>query len=191
MRPEDIVNNALEIIGHEQRIATFGDGWPEAVAARDMWGQVRDAQLSVLRPEWAVWDDELVPSKSAPPWYDDVNPWTPDYPDLPWRYEYKLPELCLVPLALHPRPAYLPVWRPRPMRFRAKTASGVHTLLGDDPAPILTSVHSVHDTELWDNNFIDAVTETLAKRLAGLFGKAPRPAQGRQEREADSADNPG
>jgi len=71
-----------------------------AVAARDMWGQVRDAQLSVLRPEWAVWDDELVPSKSAPPWYDDVNPWTPDYPDLPWRYEYKLPELCLVPLAL-------------------------------------------------------------------------------------------
>src|SRR6185436_12851582 len=74
------------------------------------------------------------------PWYDDVNPWTPAYPDLPWRYEYPLPALCLVPLAVKPRPAYLPVWRPRPMRFRAKTASGVYTLLGDDPAPILTSV---------------------------------------------------
>ena len=182
MKPEDIVNQALEIIGHGHRIGSFWDGSPEAAVARDMWSETRDALFTGLKPEWAIWDDELIWSKAAPPWYDDVTPWTSAYPDLPWRYEYPLPELCLVPLAVKPRPAYVPVWRPRPMRFRVKTASGIYTLLGDDPAPILTSVHSVHDTGVWEHPFIEAVVETLAKKLArlGAHGAEPHQAQAEQ-----------
>jgi len=188
MTIEGIVNQALDRIGYRKHLGNLWDGSAAARVALDCWGDTRDALFTVLRPEWAIWDDELIWSKAAPPWYDDVTPWTPDYPDLPWRYEYPLPELCLVPVAIKPRPAYLPVWRLRPMRFRAKTASGVYTLLGDDPAPILTSVHSVHDPAVWDNPFIEAVVETLAKKFARSLapGSVPEQQQGGQH-----ADHPG
>ena len=189
MMPEDIVNNALEVIGHEHRIASFWDGSPEAVVARDMWAQVRDAQLSALQPDWARWDDPLTPSKTAPAYYHEQLEWTTEYPDMPWRYEYALPDDCLVPLAIKPRPSYLPVWRPRAMRFRVKTSAGIYTLLGDDPKPVLTCIHSVPDTRIWHNDFIDEMTETLAKRLAGLFGKAV--ARQRPQAGESDADNPG
>jgi hypothetical protein len=187
MMPEDIVNNALEVIGHEQRIGSFWDGTFEAVVARDMWIQLRDAQLSALQPDWSRWDDALTPSKTAPPAYSDARKWSSATdPDMPWLYEYALPDDCLVPMAIKHRPSTLPVWRPRPMRFRIKTEAGVYTLLGNDPAPVLTCVHSVADTTVWHNDFIDAMTEALAKRLAPLFGqKMAKP------RETEDANNPG
>jgi hypothetical protein len=189
MSIESIVNQALDRIGYKRHIGNIWDGSAAARVALDCWGDTRDTLFTMLKPEWAIWDDELTWSKAAPAWYDDVNPWTSAYPDLPWRYEYPLPDLCLVPLALKPRPAYLPVWRPRPLRFRAKTAAGVYTLLGDEAAPILTSVHSVHDPSLWDNPFIEAVVETLAKKFARSL--APGAVQSEQQQGGQHADHPG
>jgi hypothetical protein len=166
MQPADVVNNALQLAGAEERISSFYDGSPFALAARDMWGHVRDRLFTALRPDWSVWDDALTASKTAPPYYDEQTPWTQAYPDLPWRYEYPLPALCLVPLAIKPRPAYVPVWRPRAMRFQVRAAGGVYSLLGDNPSPILTCVHSVHDTELWADDFTAAMVDALSKRIA-------------------------
>jgi len=192
MVPEDIVNNALDVIGHPTRINGFWDGTYEALVARDMWIQVRDAKLTLVQPEWSIWDDPLTAVKHMPSWgYDEQTPWTTEFPDMPWRYEYPLPANCLVPLALKPRQYTLPLWRPRPMGFRVKTANGVYTILGNDPAPVLSCVHSVPDTTVWEEDFIDLIIVELAQRLAPLFGKvaprqAPRPQEG-----ATNANTPG
>ena len=172
MSPEDIVNNSLEIIGHPHRIGSFYDGSFEAVVARDMWGETRDALLVRTQPDWAREDVALDILKTAPPYYDEQTPWEAGvHPDLPWLYEYEQPETCLVPLALKPRPHTLPVWRPRHMRFRVKTgADQTYVLLGNDPAPILTCIVHTHDPALWYEDFIELMTMTLAKKFEALFG---------------------
>jgi hypothetical protein len=169
MSIEAICNQALDTIGYKRHIGSIWDGTPAARVLLDAWGDTRDALISGLRPDWSTWDDELLAIKVAPSYYDEQNPWTPAYPDLPWRYEYGLPDLCLVPLALKSRPTYLTIYRPRPMRFRVK-AKDTYTLLGDDPAPILTCVHSVRDTELWPEDFRGVMVAALSKRVAPLVG---------------------
>lgn len=166
MTVESIVNQALDVIGYKRHLGSIWDGSAAARIALDAWGDTRDTLFTMLKPDWAVWDDPLVPSKTAPPWYDEQTPWTTEYPDLPWRYEYPAPEDCLVPLALKPRPTWTTVWRPRPMRWRTKAADGVYTLLGDDPAPILTCVHRVNTVDLWEADFTQAMVEILAKKFA-------------------------
>jgi|GraSoiStandDraft_4_1057263.scaffolds.fasta_scaffold85381_3 hypothetical protein len=186
MKPEDIVNQALEIIGHEQRIGSFWDGSPEAVVARDMWSETRDALLVRTQPEWAREDVPLMVSKTAPAYYDEQTPWEPAlYPDMPWLYEYAQPEECLVPLALKPRAHTMPIWRPRAMRFRVKTGTNqTYVLLGNDPAPILTCIVHTHDPAIWYEDFIELMVMALSKKLERRF--APHP----QERKPD-ANNPG
>lgn len=185
MTIESIVNQALDRIGYKKHLGNIWDGSPPARIALNAWGDTRDTLFTMLQPDWSRWDDPLTPSKTAPPWYDEQTPWDSDlHPDMPWRFEYALPELCLVPLALKPRPAYLPVWRPRPMRWRIKAEGGAYTMLGNDPAPVMTSVHSVHDVDLWHNDFIEAMVETLAKRLAPLTGGPAK----EPERKGDAND---
>jgi len=183
MKPEDIVNNALEVIGHPQRIASFWDGSPEALVARDMWSETRDALLVRTQPDWAREDLALEVLKAAPSYYDEQTPWIAGlYPDLPWLYEYAQPEECLVPLALKPRPHTLPVWRPRAMRFRVKTGSDqTYVLLGNDPAPILTCIVHTHDPGVWYEDFIELMIVTLAKKFDRLFGDKQRPPERRPD----------
>lgn len=187
--PEDVVNNALELIGHHNRIASFYDGSPEAIVGRDMWGEVRDALLIRLQPEWARRDIGLTVTKTAPVYgYDEQTPWTPDYPDIPWIYEYAYPEDCLSPLSMKPRAHTLPVWRPKPMRFRVKpnADSTDYVLLGNDPSPILTCIVQMPDTEMWYANFTGIVIETLAKRLMPLFASRAAVQQERQQEQQDA-----
>lgn len=179
MTIEAIVNQALDRIGYKRHIGTIWDGSAAARVALNTWGDTRDTLLTMLKPDWSLWDDALVPSKIAPPWYDEQRPWdaTTD-PDMPWRYEYPLADDCLVPLTLKPRADYLAIWRPRPMRFRVKAAAGVLTMLGNDPAPVMTCVHSVHDTALWHNDFVEAMVQTLAKKFQPLMGHPAKEEQG-------------
>lgn len=189
MKPEDIVNNSLELIGHPKRIASFWDGSPEALVARDMWSETRDALLVRIQPEWARDDVELVISKTAPPYYDEQTPWVAGvYPDLPWLYEYVQPETCLVPLALKPRPHTLPVWRPHAMRFRVKTGSDkTYVLLGNDPAPILTCIVHTNDPAVWYEDFIELMTITMAKKFERLFGNKSQPPEPERRHDANDA----
>lgn len=196
MAPEDIVNNALEAIGHQNRISSFFDGSQEAIIARDMWGTVRDLMLTKIQPDWARKEIGLTVTKTAPEFgYDDFTPWTTAYPDLPWTYEYANPVDCLQPLALHSRIHTLWVWRPRPMRFRIKPndAGTDYAILGNDPAPILTYVAKVPNTELWHEDFITIVIEAMARRLTPLFGSkaVKQVAQQQDQREQSDANSGG
>jgi len=175
MSIELICNQALDAIGHKRHIDSIWEGTPEARIALNTWSDTRDALLMIVRPDFSVWDDPLQVFKAAPPYYDDIRLWTPDDPDLPWRYEYKLPDSCLVPLAIKPRPSYLPVWRPHWARFRIKGSQSAadYVLLGDDPAPVLTCVHSVVDVRVWHNDFIEQMVRTLAKKFQVVLGEGP------------------
>lgn len=186
--PEDIVNNALELLGHPVRIGSFYEGTPEAIAARDSWVLVRDTMLIRLRPEWARRDIALTVTKTAPSYYDEQTPWTPAYPDLPWLYEYLYPDDCLSPMLLKPRPHTLPAWRPRTMRFRVKpnAASTDYVLLGNTPDPILTCIVKMPDTDMWYENFTEVVAEAMAKKLMPLFGNKAVKAQAAQEEAQDA-----
>ena len=189
MSPEDVVNNALELIGHHVRIASFYDGSPEAIVARDVWVELRDALLIRLRPEWARRDIALEVTKSAPPLgYDEQTPWTPDYPDMPWLYEYAYPQDCLSPLSMKRRPHTLPVWRPLPLRFRVKpnADSSDYVLLGNDPAPILTCIVKMPDTEMWYEDFTEVMIEALARKFMPLYGNRMAKQEAAQQETQDA-----
>jgi hypothetical protein len=185
---EAVCNQALDAIGYQRHITSVWDGTRAARIALNAWGDTRDTLFMAMRPDFAIWDDPLVPSKTAPPYYDDVRVWTPTTdPDLPWKYEYQLPANCLVPLVIKPRPSYLTVWRPRQSRYRIKgTIENKHVLLGDDPAPVLTCVHSVPAVPVWENDFIEAMVRVLAQKFQVGLGEGPPP----KEEKAD-ANNPG
>lgn len=188
MKAADVVNNAFDLIGHPVRIASFYEGTDEAIVARDLYAETRDALLVKTQPEWAREDVALTVLKSAPPYgYDEQTPWVADlYPDLPWLYEYAQPDTCLVPLCLKPRAHTLPVWRPRAMRFRVKTgADSTYVLLGNDRSPILTCIVHTHDPSLWYEDFTELVIMTLAKKLEGRFGAHKPQPQG--EHDANNA----
>ena len=180
MSIESICNQALDIVGYKRHIGSIWDGTRAARVALDTWALTRDALLVTLRPDWARQDVGLTVIKSAPPYgYDDVTIWEPGaYPEVPWLYEYANPDLCLYPLALKPRPHTLPVWRPHYMRFRIKLSGNDYTLLGNDPAPILTCVSKAYDPDGWHEDFAEAMVETLAKKFArALGGGAPQERQ--------------
>src|SRR6185436_14394602 len=110
MSIESVVNQALDRIGYKRHIGSIWDGSIAARVALNAWAETRDALLVRTQPEWAREDMALEVLKSAPELgYDEQTPWEAGvYPDLPWLYEYAQPDICLVPLALKPRPHTLP-----------------------------------------------------------------------------------
>lgn len=174
---EAVCNQALDAIGYKRHIGNIYEGTQAARIALNMWGDTRDTLFTMLRPDFSVWDDPLEPYKTAPPYYDEQRPWTAETdPDLPWHYEYKIPDNCLVPLAIKPRPSYLPIWRPKWARFRIKGSivAQDYVLLGDDPAPILTCVHSVPAVWAWHSDFTEGMVRVLARKFQVLVGPPPK-----------------
>jgi hypothetical protein len=183
---EDVYNQALDLVGRP-RIGSFYDGTPEAAIGLDIFGQTRDALLEAMRPDWSVQDVRLTLLSSAPEYSYVYVPWSTEYPDMPWLYEYATPADCLVPLAIKPAFDTIPVWRPRPVSFRAKAnkAYRAYTILTNQKDAILTCVSRVLDPDLWDNSFVEAAVEMLAKKL-GTQKEQPNAdnARGRGERGA-------
>lgn len=187
MTIESICNQSLDAIGYKKHIGSIWEGSKAARVALNTWAETRDAMLSSMQPDWARKDAAVAVLKTAPAFYDATTPWTTAFPDMPWRYEYDTPSDCIVPLTLKPRPFTLPVWRPRYARFRIKTDI-TYTLLGDDPAPVLTYIWRITDPELWREEFIEAMVEVLAKKFqrALVGAHAPQPQQ-REPRDANAA----
>lgn len=187
MHIEDIVNQALDVIGYKRHVGSIWEGTRAARIALNAWAETRDALLVRIQPEWARDDVPLTVLKSAPSYYDEQTPWDKElHPDVPWLYEYAQPADCLVPLALKPRPHTLPVWRPRPMRFRVKTDVDSYVLLGNDPAPILTCIVHTHDPNIWYEDFIELMVVTLSKKFERALGEGAPPKE-----EAQRANNAG
>lgn len=182
MSIEAICNQSLDLIGYKKHISSVWEGSKASRIALNAWAETRDAMLSAMQPDWAKKDAAVTVLKTAPAFYDVSAPWTTAFPDMPWRYEYSIPADCLVPLALKSRPFTLPVWRPRYERFRIKTDTA-YTLLGNDPAPVLTYVWRVLDPAMWHEEFTEAMIEMLAKKFQRLVG-APAPQREREDANA-------
>lgn len=189
MSIESICNQALDIVGYKRHIGSIWDGSRAARIALNAWAETRDALLVKMQPDWARQDTPLLVIKTAPNY--SITPWTASlHPDLPWLYEYSQPSTCLVPLAIKPRPATLPVWRPRDARFRIKAAGPTYTLLGNDPAPILTCIVEAPDVETWYQDFAELMVEMLAKKFQTALGHgAPPQAQEQQQPEGGGRAN--
>lgn len=179
MTVETVCNQALDLIGYKRHIGSLYEGTRAARVVLDVWSLTRDALFSNLQPGWARADAALTLIASAPPYYDMPQQWNPTYPDMPWLFEYDAPADCLVPLQIKPRMVLLPVWRPRPISFRAKRNgyTQTYTILTNQPEAVLTYIRSVHDPDTWDDDFTEAMIMTLAKKLQPQLAPQPqRPA---------------
>ena len=115
---ENVVNQALDLIGYSDHIGHIYEGSKASVVALNTWGHTRDMLLMTAQPTWAKKDLVLTLLKTAPnivngmanylvPWDGAANP------PIPWLYEYAYPSDCLLPLQIKLTPIYLPIWRPR------------------------------------------------------------------------------
>lgn len=187
MSIEIVVNQALDLIGHARKIGNIYEGTPEARTALDFWVQTRDEAFLVLQPSWAKKDDTLLLQKTAPVGYDSGTPWSSIYPPPPWKYEYSYPADCVVPLQVKSAPFMLPEWRPRYAPFREAYDNGILVLLTNEPDAMLVYIANDKDPDHWHADFVSAVIENLAKKMAPLLGKvqnAGNPSDRRSEQSA-------
>lgn len=186
MTIESVCNQALDLIGYKRHIGNIWDGTRAARIALNAWAVTRDGLFIAMRPEWARNDMALTLLREAPAnGYTDVDWNSIDYPDLPWLYEYDLPDDYLLCLQIKPRIVFLPDWRPRPNTFRVKKRlNGNDTVLTNVPTAILTYIYQVLDPAFWHDDF----TELMVRALASKFeaGLAERPAP-RERENADAA----
>lgn len=181
MTIEGVCNQALDLIGYKRHITSVWDGSKAARIALNTWSETRDALLATQQPRWAKRDTVLVLLRQAPS--DFGAGWSTAVPDIPWLYEYDTPEDCLVPLTIKAVPMILPVWRPRPVSFRAKRNSvdQKYTILTNQADAILTCIYSVRDPDLWEPEFTEMVIRGLAQKFNVGLGERPMPRQQQQE----------
>lgn len=191
MSIESICNESLDLIGYKRHITSIWDGSKAARIALNAWAETRDALLTKQQPRWAKRDDELALVRSAPqPWGYAETAWnSTSYPDLPWLYEYELPDDCLVPLQLKPRLLTLPNWRPRPVSFRYKRngVDGRYTVLTNQADAILTCIYSVRNPAMWEMDFVEALVQILAKKFEAGLGTRPPQRQQQEQQDANAA----
>lgn len=185
--PEDVVNQALEIAGTNNRISSFYDGTREATLALDLWSTTRDQLLEAEAPDWSIANATLVLLKSAqnivnysanydPPVWDATL-----YPQSPWLYEYQYPEDCIDPVQVKWQPSITPIWKPRPNTFRLNSSGLSRTILTNVPDAILVYVRRITDPNDWHDAFIFKMKVALAKQ----FEPTISPQRARQE-QADA-----
>lgn len=192
MTIENVVNQALDLIGYKRRIGNIYDGSPGAVQALDIWQQTRDALLTSMRPDWARKDATLTLLRVAPSIQGsfsnyDVTAWGNAYPPLPWLYEYTSPADNLYPLLVKRKPFTVPEFRPRYHPFLHRIVdSTTETILCNVPDAILIYIYPVLDPNIWPNDFTDAMILTLAKKFETALVQRPHMQQ-RQEQADDNA----
>ena len=180
--PADIVNLALSRIGHQGRIASLFDGSAPAKRALDIYGQTRDDLLRSQDWDFAERTVILTQLKAAPAGgYSVGTPWSSTYPPPPWLYEYSYPTDCLKIRCLKQVPSTDPY--PMPNVFHVAN-DGTKVILAEISNAILVYTGQVTDPTLWNSNFIEALTASLARRLAAACGMLD---QGKAEAEKDEA----
>ena len=180
--PADIVNLALSRIGHQGRIASLFDGSVPAKRALDIYGQTRDDLLRSQDWDFAERTVILTQLKAAPAGgYSISTPWSSTYPPPPWLYEYSYPTDCLKIRCIKQVPSTDPY--PMPNVFHVAN-DGTKVILAEISNAILVYTGQITDPTLWNSNFIEALTASLARRLAAAFGMLD---QGKAEAEKDEA----
>lgn len=181
MTIEAVCNQAFDLIGYKRHIGSIWEGSLQARIALNHWAQTRDFFLHTLKPLWARKDQILVLVKSAPNIVNGTanytGPWNDTFPELPWLYEYRYPDDCVIPLQIKNTPLFLPEWRPRfeSFRFNFDADEAAHTVLTNAPDAILTYIARILEPENWHEDFVEIIVEALAKKFqAELAPTMPR-----------------
>lgn len=186
--PEQLVNLALRRIGYTPPIGYIFEGSPAARAAVEIYGQTRDELLREADWDFARQSVGLDLLKTAPTGgYGWANPWSNEFPPLPWFYEYSYPAGCLLVRSVRPTPTLLAVFDPQPNVF----------VVADDPSVtpskvILTNLAGavavytgrITDPTLWNSSFTEALVAALATRLQAALNPSPEADKERMEQEA-------
>lgn len=167
--PEDIVNIALADIGYKMRITNMFDGSLAANLALNIYSETRDEVLRSQDWGFAERDIHLALLKTAPVGgYIPPTVWTTAYPILPWIYEYAYPPDMLKLRSLRPSPFFLFDFDPKPVTWRIADDSDLaqKVILTNLSGAIAVCTGQITDPQLWEPGFIEALTDTLGKRLA-------------------------
>jgi len=156
MTPDDVVNNALEIAGHPERISSLWDGSPEAAIARDLYGETRDEALA------------------AQPWnfaraFYALNAF--GAPATGWLYSYSRPATAITLLDVYPgNLTEEQVLDARPSRW-LEVRTGTRLIQTRFSPAIAAVTDRVVDPTTWVPDFTAMVVEVLARKLQAAFGK--------------------
>lgn len=169
--PEDVVNIALVRLGWPEAIGNLYDGSKASDAALRIYAQTRDALLREFEWGFAERNATLTLLKSAPgPGYIPPATWSSEYPPLPWFYEYAYPTDCLKVRSLRATPTFVPAFDPKPVVFRLYDDTSLNppakVILTNLANAIAVYTGQATDITIWDADFVEAMADGLARRLA-------------------------
>jgi len=160
LMPEDVVNNALDVMGYPKRIGSFIEGTQAAIAARDIWQETMDEALAVRPWEFARVFFTLVLSSAT-------------LPGPGWQYKYERPDVITI---LDVYPSALDRFNPLPGLWLEYLSEGQTTTIAADRR-ILTNFANaramatarVINTALWAPEFTAVMVQSLAQKLGPLL----------------------
>lgn len=176
---EDIINQALRRISYPTPIGFIYEGSPAARVAVEIYGQTRDDLLRSQDWPFARQSAALQVLKTAPPNGYGVTPWNPDYPPLPWIYEYAYPvqpTACLRVRAVRPTPIFIPELDPQPNIFVVADdytlAPPTKVILTNLVNAVAVYTGQITEPATWEPMFTEALIDALAARLGPSLGAA-------------------
>jgi hypothetical protein len=187
---EALCNEALDAIGYRRYIGNIYEGSAAARIALNAWETTRDGLLARAEPDWARQDAPLELLASAPSITGafanyDLEPWSDQYPPLPWLYAYRLPDDCIKTLLVKRRPFTVPVFMPRYVPYLCRNTD---TLFCNITDAILVYVRRALDPTAWEVAFQGAMVAALAEHFRAQLAPQQQAAQGAQRTaNADAA----
>jgi hypothetical protein len=185
-----ICNMALSATGSRDTITSINESSNEAVQCRTHWDHARDDALAMAWWTFARTTSELSLLKIAPGTPEFVGTaaprWIPDYPPPPWNYEYLIPPECIQPRYIIPGQSVtgtfaVPIFSIQmtapsqiggaPIKYITAVDTNtegaqLRVLLTNVSPALLVYTARVEDPQVWDPQFVTAMTLVLAARIA-------------------------
>jgi|ERR1700761_25095 len=174
--PSDIINLSLTRIGYKgDRVGSLYEGSEASKYALDIYAQTRDQMLRAGDWGFAERNVNLTLLKQAPAsgyfppssWDGTVNP------PPPWRYEYAYPQDALKVRSVKPVPMFVMDFDPQPRPFAVENDNyfvpSQKVILTNVPNAQLVYTGQVTDPQVWEADFVDALSALLGRLLAPVL----------------------
>lgn len=163
----DAVNAALVRIGYRRQVGDLRDGSAAAQVAIATYGQVRDAMMRDGDWGFAQRSIILTEQSHAPEGgYVPPNIWSPDAPQLAFKYQYAYPDDCLKVRSIRPQLLFIPNFSPQPNVFSIANTDGVRVILTNVADAIAVYTGRITDPTMWAVDFTEAFIDGLGEALA-------------------------
>lgn len=151
------MNMALRRLGNEVPISSIFEGSKASRAGLEVYGQTRDDLL--CERDWEFARRDVAASTNG------------QTAIAPWLYEYAWPSDCLKLRYIMPAaPGTFPVYDPRPQQFTwfndQRLGTPARAILANISPATLIYTGQITDPSTWLPDFVEALVEGLARRLA-------------------------